>query len=169
MKRYIKRILDKLKELYSTYEQYCWHNKSKNINIKIVIEDNNICYYLEDDKNNIIDEFIMNFTKQQQNIYYYLSVKIFASLLNDIPIYNDENVYYNTFYRPHLKIIINDENIIKIINSIPTEENKTNITDTNPTIKKLYKKIPLWDHNKARVTTIAERIKLTKKLTDGLE
>ena len=168
MKKYIKKILEKLKELYNAYEQYCWYNKDKNLFIRIVIGDNNISYYLQEN-NVILDEFVMNFTKQQKNIYNYLSVKIFASLLNDIPIYNDDNIYHNRFYRPHLSIIIKDENVINIINSIPTAENKTNITDTNPTIKKLYKKIPLWDHNKARITTIGERITLRKKLTTNIE
>ena len=39
----------------------------------------------------------------------------------------------------------------------------------NSALYKVYKKIPLWNHNRARLTTIGERIKLRKKLTEGLE
>lgn len=169
MKKYIKNILDKLSELYNIYQKYCWYHKENNITINIVIEDSNINYNLLDKFNNNIDEFTITFSNREEEIYTYMAIKIFLILLGNIPIYKEENIYYNNFYRPHTKIIINDERIEDIIDKIQLTEEKNTITDSHPTIKKLYKKIPLWNHNKARITTMGERIKLSKKLTEGLE
>ena len=81
----------------------------------------------------------------------------------------NDNIYINNFYRPHTNVIINDEKIRDLINNMQQNEYKNYIVDSNPTIKKLYKKIPIWNHNKAVITKMGERIKLSKKLTEGLE
>ena len=169
MKRYIKRLLEKLKELYDIYQKYCWYHEKDSSNINIIFEDDNIIYSLYDKTETEIDRFTMSFAKKEEELYLYMSIKIFVMLLNNYTVQKDGNIYFNNFYRPHTKIIINDERIINIIDSMQTEKDKSIIIDSNPTVKKLYKKIPLWNHNKAMITKMGERIKLTKKLTDGIE
>ena len=169
MKRYIKVLLDKLKELYEIYQRYCWHHEKDSSSIDVIFENDNITYSLYDITGNEIDRFTMSFNKKEEELYLYMSIKVFAMLLNNYTVQKEGNVYFNNFYRPHTKIIINDERIRNIIDNMQVDDDRNIIVDSNPTIKKLYKKIPLWNHNKAIITKMGERIKLTKKLTEGIE
>ena len=168
MRKYITKILEKLSELYDIYQRYCWNHEDKNISITITMEENEIIYRLSK-QDEVIDEFLMSFNKREEELYTYMCVKLFAKLFDNMQVKKNDNIYINNFYRPHTNVIINDEKIRDLINNMQQNEYKNYIVDSNPTIKKLYKKIPIWNHNKAVITKMGERIKLSKKLTEGLE
>ena len=150
-------LTSKLDNLYKMYEERCWSD----VNNKIIILLSDSCitfYYYNGNKN--IDEFCLSFSKIERKIYKYLSLSLFNNILGDVYIYKDNHSFYNLKHKPYLTITINDEDLLKTINSIVFNQEEIFIKEN---IDKLYKKKPFKIYSSKFLKTVDERIEISNK------
>lgn len=111
MNKYISEVLERLDTVYTIYERYAWGNKDTKINI--IIQDNSISFYLNDNK--LDDEFILTFAEEETILYHYLSLEVLAIVLGNVYIHRSDNILFNNAHKSYVKMFINDEAILKIM------------------------------------------------------
>lgn len=149
---------EKIKYLYEMYEENCWKNDGDKINI--IFQDNCIAFYYISNKKSI-DNFCLAFNKNERKVYKYLSLKLFDRVLGDVYIYKDNNNFYNKHHREYLNVVVNDNELLKIINEIVFNQEEIFI---NQTINRMFSKKPFKRYNTKFLDSIDERIMVTRRV-----
>ena len=121
MKKYIIELLEKLDTLYVIYERYAWNHKDTKINV--IIGDNTISIFLND-SNKLEEEFILTFPYEESILYHYLSLELLAIVLGNVYVHKDNNILFNNAHKPYVKMFVNDEDILSIMQPIIYNQDK---------------------------------------------
>lgn len=162
MKNYKKDLSDKIIGLYNIYEQYMWRHEEVKLNI--LIQDNTITFYLYTDKREI-DNIMISFTGKENPLYKYISIKILLEMLKDVVVHRDKNEFHNKVLKPYLKIIVNDDSVLKLMTLLVDRQLLEMINDDNDIIQNVKNSIinPMF-YPKKVMNKLDERIGMTRKL-----
>lgn len=161
MKKIADKISNKIEYLYELYELYIYkHNDTK---INVLIQDNSISFYLYNEKQDL-DELTITFSDKEYKLYTYLSIKTMLTLLGNVFIYTNDNEFYNNTHKPYLKLIVNDDKILNIINKIVINQENTIINENMEDIEKIKSQLPRRYYSNQFIQNLENRIELSKKL-----
>ncbi len=121
MEKYIIELLEKLDTLYVLYERYTWNHPDAKINV--LIGDNTISVFLKD-KDKLEEEFIITFPDEEAILYHYLSLEFLAIVLGNVYVHQDNNILFNNAHKPYVKMYVNDEAILSIMQPIINNQDK---------------------------------------------
>lgn len=164
MDNFIEGLVNKLEELYNYYEMYMW--KNTNANLDILLQDNTVCFYLYNN-NNLLDEFILSFDDKERKLYEYLCLRIMILTLGNLFIHQEENIIYNDKHKPYLKIIVNDDEVLNILNMIISSQEKEIINSDTPGVRDIYKSVPKRKYPSSFIDELGSRVEKSKRLIRG--
>jgi len=157
-----------LNEIFNIYEQYIWrHDNSR---LDVILQDNCISLYLyEDDE--VIDEIIFNFGNGNRafRIYRYMGIKMMLILLGNVIIKRDENILYNDVHKPYVKLIVNDESLLLIMQEIIDRQYNEVINDKMDVINNIYIKVPWGGTTRKFMNRLHERIGMSRMMLRNRE
>lgn len=132
-------INDKLYKLYMLYESVMW--KDDKVKLDIIYENNGIKMILYNDKE-YIDELEIYFHNKERNLYKYIAIKQFISVLGNVMIHNEKNVFSNISHKSYVRFIVNDQELLLLMNEIAKIQQEMVIDNDSMVIRKLYRQIP---------------------------
>ena len=163
--KYDDIIIDKLNELYKTYENYIWQDKKNRKLIVVFQKDMMLSFYLYED-NEIVDELTLKFDNKEEKLYQSLCLKLFIILLGNVYIYKEDNVYFNIKHKNYLGVVVGNDKLNNIINELVLNQNEKVINKDNDIIKnKLL--IKNKKYSKSFLDELDKRIDLSKKMLRG--
>ena len=105
-------IIRELEKFYYLYEELII--KDRAYYLAIIIDDNKIIMNIV--KNGEIDEEVeLIFQDKERKLYRYLVIRLFLTILGNVVIHNDKNIFYNDKQRENIKFIVGDIDIYKIL------------------------------------------------------
>ncbi|MBQ2873279.1 MAG: hypothetical protein IJE89_04710 [Bacilli bacterium] len=162
MRDYKNDLVSRIIDLYNMYEKYMWIHDDVKLNI--LIQDNAIAFYLYNNKEEI-DNIVLTFSGQENNLYKYISIKILLNMMKDVVVHRDENEFHNRVLKPYLRIIVNDDNILETMIILVNRQLLEIINEENNLVKDIETSIinPIFYPNRV-IKKLDERIEITRKL-----
>jgi len=155
-------VLSRLIELYHMYEGYVLRHEDTKINI--LIQDKAIGFYLYNDKESI-DEVIITFAGKENRLYRYISVSMLLILIRDMVVYKNYNEFYNNIQKPYLKLIVNDDKILEIMEELVDRQYHEIVNYRTDIVKEVSKSVPhTLFYPYEFMNRLDERISLSKLL-----
>lgn len=161
MKNFEKDLVEQLSELYQMYENYMW--KHEGSNLEVLIQDSTICFYLYDGSE-VIDEIVLTFDSKENNLWNYLSLRVMLILFDNAVIYRDDNVLYNTVHKSYLKLTVNDDYILDMMDKIISMQYKVPIYGEMEFLEDMRKDLPWRLYPNKFMKRVNERIGISRKL-----
>lgn len=154
----ITKTIDKFNILY---ENMAW--KDDSIKLDIFYEDEKIIMKLYNDKE-ILDILELSFSEKERKKYIYYVMHHFISVLGNVKIYQNNNIFYNEKHKSYLRVIINDQVIERLVKEYMNRQEELQIDQIFD--EKLYKEIPfvMRYENKKIDKALKKRYEITRKL-----
>lgn len=162
--RYDDLVVNRLNELYKIYEQFIWKRKDRRL-IVLFQENMTISFYLYEGKE-VVDELDISFDEKESSLFRIIALKLFANLLGNVYIHNEENIYYNKKHKDYLRVIVCDEELKKIISKLVSNQEKEIINTNNSVIKE---NIPVLKrkYSKEFIGQLDKRVNLSSLMLRG--
>lgn len=159
-------INDKLYNLYMMYESVIW--KDDKVKLDIIYENNGIKMLLYNDKE-YIDELEIYFHNKERNLYKYIVIKQFISVLGNVMIYNERNIFSNISHKSYVRFVVNDQELLLLMKEIMEIQKEMVIDNDSMVIRKLYRQI-LYRYrlrNQELEQSLTSRYILSKRILNG--
>ena len=156
-------IIRELEKFYYLYEELII--KDRAYYLAIIIDDNKIIMNIV--KNGEIDEEVeLIFQDKEIKLYRYLVIRLFLTILGNVVIHNDKNIFYNDKQRENIKFIIGDIDIYKILLEIKEIQKDMIINKDSKLIRDMYRDIPIRYRirNKKYEEELERRYQLSRKI-----
>ena len=161
MLKSVEKIMNEYEKLYRVYESYVWKDES-NRKIVVIIENNEITFYLkEKDKKN--HNFTVTFDGSETKAYYAVALRILAMLFGNVPVSNDDTLYYSKGYKKYIQIFVRDEKVNQMFKELVSNQDKEYISKDNVFIANAVKKAKFVKFIRTLINTMDERIEDIKK------
>ena len=159
-------INDKLYNLYMMYESVIW--KDDKVKLDIIYENNGIKMLLYNDKE-YIDELEIYFHNKERNLYKYIVIKQFISVLGNVMIYNERNIFSNISHKSYVRFVVNDQELLLLMKEIMEIQKEMVIDNDSMVIRKLYLQIPYRYRlrNQELEQSLTSRYILSKRILNG--
>lgn len=159
-------INDKLYNLYMMYESVIW--KDDKVKLDIIYENNGIKMLLYNDKE-YIDELEIYFHNKERNLYKYIVIKQFISVLGNVMIYNERNIFSNISHKSYVRFVVNDQELLLLMKEIMELQKEMVIDNDSMVIRKLYRQIPYRYRlrNQELEQSLTSRYILSKRILNG--
>lgn len=159
-------INDKLYNLYMMYESVIW--KDDKVKLDIIYENNGIKMLLYNDKE-YIDELEIYFHNKERNLYKYIVIKQFISVLGNVMIYNERNIFSNISHKSYVRFVVNDQELLLLMKEIMEIQKEMVIDNDSMVIRKLYQQIPYRYRlrNQELEQSLTSRYILSKRILNG--
>ena len=162
MKNYREDLVNRLIDLYRMYEEYIW--KYDDTKIDVLMQDNTISFYVYN-KEETLDELIVDFSNKENNLYKYVCLRILLMFINDCIVVQDDNIFYNNAIKPYLKLIVNDDDIKIMMGKLVSRQLVEFITEDTDIIKEMKHSVKfLLFYPTKFMNKLDERIGLSRKL-----
>ena len=118
-------------------------------------------------KNGEIDEEVeLIFQDKERKLYRYLVIRLFLTILGNVVIHNDKNIFYNDKQRENIKFIVGDIDIYKILLEIKEIQKDMIINKDSKLIRDMYRDIPIRYRirNKKYEEELERRYQLSRKI-----
>ena len=156
---YIYDFIEEIEILCNTYEEYIY--KHKDSKLLFIVENKKLTFLLHN-KEETIDEFIIEFNKYETKIYQYISIQTIIMLLGNMKIDNKSNIFYNQKHKPYLRVEIADEEISNLVLNL-LKQNPDGIINKNSTLTKGMK-VKKLIYPIRFMSQLDMRVELTKRL-----
>lgn len=156
-------IIRELEKFYYLYEELII--KDRAYYLAIIIDDNKIIMNIV--KNGEIDEEVeLIFQDKEIKLYRYLVIRLFLTILGNVVIHNDKNIFYNDKQRENIKFIVGDIDIYKILLEIKEIQMDMIINKDSKLIRDMYRDIPIRYRirNKKYEEELERRYQLSRKI-----
>ena len=156
-------IIRELEKFYYLYEELII--KDRAYYLAIIIDDNKIIMNIV--KNGEIDEEVeLIFQDKERKLYRYLVIRLFLTILGNVVIHNDKNIFYNDKQRENIKFIVGDIDIYKILLEIKEIQMDMIINKDSKLIRDMYRDIPIRYRirNKKYEEELERRYQLFRKI-----
>lgn len=156
-------IIRELEKFYYLYEELII--KDRAYYLAIIIDDNKIIMNIV--KNGEIDEEVeLIFQDKEIKLYRYLVIRLFLTILGNVVIHNDKNIFYNDKQRENIKFIVGDIDIYKILLEIKEIQKDMIINKDSKLIRDMYRDIPIRYRirNKKYEEELERRYQLSRKI-----
>lgn len=156
-------IIRELEKFYYLYEELII--KDRAYYLAIIIDDNKIIMNIV--KNGEIEEIVeLVFCDKERKLYKYLVIRLFLTILGNVVIHNDKNVFYNDKQRENIKILVGDIDIYKILLEIKKIQKDMIINKDSKLIRDMYRDIPIRYRirNKKYEEELERRYQLSRKI-----
>ena len=156
-------IIRELEKFYYLYEELVI--KERAYYLAIIIDDNKIIMNIV--KNGEIDEEVeLIFQDKERKLYRYLVIRLFLTILGNVVIHNDKNIFYNDKQRENIKFIVGDIDIYKILLEIKEIQKDMIINKDSKLIRDMYRDIPIRYRirNKKYEEELERRYQLSRKI-----
>lgn len=156
-------IIRELEKFYYLYEELII--KDRAYYLAIIIDDNKIIMNIV--KNGEIDEEVeLIFQDKERKLYRYLVIRLFLTILGNVVIHNDKNIFYNDKQRENIKFIVGDIDIYKILLEIKEIQKDMIINKDSKLIRDMYRDIPIRYRirNKKYEEELERRYQLSRKI-----
>lgn len=156
-------IIRELEKFYYLYEELII--KDRAYYLAIIIDDNKIIMNIV--KNGEIDEEVeLIFQDKERKLYRYLVIRLFLTILGNVVIHNDKNIFYNDKQRENIKFIVGDIEIYKILLEIKEIQKDMIINKDSKLIRDMYRDIPIRYRirNKKYEEELERRYQLSRKI-----
>lgn len=156
-------IIRELEKFYYLYEELII--KDRAYYLAIIIDDNKIIMNIV--KNGEIDEEVeLIFQDKERKLYRYLVIRLFLTILGNVVIHNDKNIFYNDKQRENIKFIVGDIDIYKILLEIKEIQMDMIINKDSKLIRDMYRDIPIRYRirNKKYEEELERRYQLSRKI-----
>lgn len=156
-------IIRELEKFYYLYEELII--KDRAYYLAIIIDNNKIIMNIV--KNGEIDEEVeLIFQDKERKLYRYLVIRLFLTILGNVVIHNDKNIFYNDKQRENIKFIVGDIDIYKILLEIKEIQKDMIINKDSKLIRDMYRDIPIRYRirNKKYEEELERRYQLSRKI-----
>lgn len=156
-------IIRELEKFYYLYEELII--KDRAYYLAIIIDDNKIIMNIV--KNGEIDEEVeLIFQDKERKLYRYLVIRLFLTILGNVVIHNDKNIFYNDKQRENIKFIVGDIDIYKILLEIKEIQMDMILNKDSKLIRDMYRDIPIRYRirNKKYEEELERRYQLSRKI-----
>lgn len=156
-------IIRELEKFYYLYEELII--KDRAYYLAIIIDDNKIIMNIV--KSGEIEEIVeLVFCDKERKLYEYLVIRLFLTILGNVVIHNDKNIFYNDKQRENIKLIVGDIDIYKILLEIKEIQMDMILNKDSKLIRDMYRDIPIRYRirNKKYEEELERRYQLSRKI-----
>ena len=153
-------MVNKLYELFETYEEYIWKNEG--CHLIITIDDREIVYYLSN-KFDVIDKIGVSFSSKDEILFRYLAVRLFIKIFGNVMIHNNGMVIFNNSHMPYLNLIIENDWLMGEVNKMILMQEDVFINDRLPIVSSLERSLTRKQNCVKTIDLLDDRIQKTRR------